>query len=359
MTEKILLVDDEPNVLHALTRQLRKRFDLRTAESGEAALRLLKTEGPFAVIVSDMRMPEMNGVELLATVKTLYPDTVRLMLTGNADQETAIEAVNSGQIFRFLTKPCPPALLITSLVLALRQHRLLTAEQELLQNTLRGSVSVLCELLGMANPLACSAGLRIRAFVVAVAAALRLPQPWQYEMAALLSQIGCIGLPGEILRKVYSGQQLDADEAERFAGHPEAAAKLLEPIPRLENVTAMIRHQRRRYADFTDELRQGLFAEVLVGAHISARPAQGLQPRGARRPGHGAGGQPGAGAEPHGRPGERRHGGDGRRARHQRRPGGGKGPEHHPCPAARADQLLPPDRDRRTDPRPCRQVRRG
>ena len=105
MTERILLVDDEPNVLHALTRQLRKRFDLRTAESGEAALRLLKTEGPFAVIVSDMRMPEMNGVELLATVKTLYPDTVRLMLTGNADQETAIEAVNSGQIFRFLTKP--------------------------------------------------------------------------------------------------------------------------------------------------------------------------------------------------------------------------------------------------------------
>ena len=268
MTEKILLVDDEPNVLHALQRQLRKRFDLRTAESGEAALRLLKTEGPFAVIVSDMRMPEMNGVELLATVKTLYPDTVRLMLTGNADQETAIEAVNSGQIFRFLTKPCPPALLITSLVLAVRQHRLLTAEQELLQNTLRGSVSVLCELLGMANPLARSAGLRIRAFVVAVAAALRLPQPWQYEMAALLSQIGCIGLPGEILRKVYSGQQLDADEAERFAGHPEAAAKLLEPIPRLENVTAMIRHQRRRYADFTDELRQGLFAEVLVGAQI-------------------------------------------------------------------------------------------
>ena len=93
MTERILLVDDEPNVLHALTRQLRKRFDLRTAESGEAALRLLKTEGPFAVIVSDMRMPEMNGVELLATVKTLYPDTVRLMLTGNADQETEVASL--------------------------------------------------------------------------------------------------------------------------------------------------------------------------------------------------------------------------------------------------------------------------
>ena len=268
MAEQILLVDDEPNVLHALQRQLRGRYTVHTAESGEAALRLCREAGPFAVIVSDMRMPGMNGVELLATVKALYPDTVRLMLTGNADQETAIEAVNSGQIFRFLTKPCPPALLLTSLALAVRQHRLQTAEQELLQETLRGSVSVLCELLGVTSPLAGSAGLRLRDFVVDAAAALRLPHPWQYETAALLSQIGCIGLPPETLSKFYSGRELSAEEAEQFDRHPEAAARLLEPIPRLENVTAMIRLQRLRYADFTDELRQTLFAEVLIGAQL-------------------------------------------------------------------------------------------
>lgn len=129
MTEKILFVDDETNILQAIQRQLRKRFDLATAEGGDEALRILKEQGPFAVIISDMRMPNMNGVELLALVKELHPDTVRLMLTGNADQETAMEAVNSGQIFRFLTKPCPPATLITALALALSQYRLITAER--------------------------------------------------------------------------------------------------------------------------------------------------------------------------------------------------------------------------------------
>lgn len=268
MTEKILLVDDEPNVLLAMQRQLRKRFDIRTAQSGEEALRLLKQEGPFAVIVSDMRMPNMNGIELLKQVKGLYPDTVRLVLTGYADQETAIEAVNSGQIFRFLSKPCSQSHFITSLAVAVHQYRLITAERDILKNTLRGCVNVRSELLGMTNPLACSAGLRIRRYVVGVAEAMHLPQLWQFEMAALLSQIGCITLPGEILRKVYVGQELTPEEADLFDSHPEAAGKLLEAIPRLENVTAMIVHQRRRYKDYTSTLRQTLFAEVLLGAQI-------------------------------------------------------------------------------------------
>ena len=90
-----------------------------------------------------MWMPGMDGIKLLARVKNLYPDTVRIMLTGNADQETAIEAVNCGQIFRFLTKPIPPEALTNSLDLAIREYRLITAEKELLSQTLKGSVNVL------------------------------------------------------------------------------------------------------------------------------------------------------------------------------------------------------------------------
>ena len=268
MTEKILLVDDEPAILSSIERHLRRRFEIRTAESGEAALRQLKEDGPFAVIVSDMRMPNMNGIELLKLVKDLYPDTVRLMLTGHADRETAIDAVNTGQIFRFLAKPCPPALFVTSLVLALRQHRLITAEQELLQNTLKGCVSVLSELLGMTSPLACSSGLRIREYTVRIAESLRLPQPWQYEMAALLSQIGCITLPGEILSKFYTGQELTPGEAELFDTHPETARKLLERIPRMENVTEMIALQRKRFDEFTDAMRETMYEEILLGAQM-------------------------------------------------------------------------------------------
>jgi DNA-binding NtrC family response regulator len=89
----VLFVDDEPNALEAFERQLRKRFSIRTAESAREALKILEKYGPCAVIVSDMRMPGMDGIQLLSRVKDLYPDTVRIMLTGNADQETAIGSV--------------------------------------------------------------------------------------------------------------------------------------------------------------------------------------------------------------------------------------------------------------------------
>ncbi len=268
MTEKILFVDDEPNILHSIQRQLRKRFSLQTVESGTEALRILEEEGPFAVIVSDMRMPNMSGVELLAQVKDLYPDMVRLMLTGNADQETAMEAVNTGHIFRFLTKPCPQATFITSLALALRQHRLITAEKELLQKTLKGSVTVLSELLGVANPLAFSAGLRIKEYVVKIAEALHLPRLWQYEIAALMSQIGCMTLPGEVLNKIYAGHDLTQDETDMYTNHPMVGKALLEKIPRLEHVTQMIALQQKRFDEYTDDLAGSTFEEILTGAQI-------------------------------------------------------------------------------------------
>ena len=268
MTEKILFVDDEPNILQSIQRQLRNRFPLQTAGGGDEALRILKEDGPFAVIVSDMRMPGMNGVELLTKVKDSYPETVRLMLTGNADQETATEAVNNGQIFRFLTKPCPQATFITSLALALRQHRLIIAEKELLQKTLMGSITVLSELLAVVNPLAFSAGIRSKDYVVNISRALNLPNLWQYEIAALMSQIGCITLPGEVLNKIYTGMELTAQESEMYENHPVSGASLLEKIPRLENVAKMIRLQLKTYDEYTPEMVGDEFEEILVGAQV-------------------------------------------------------------------------------------------
>jgi len=268
MAEKILFVDDEPNILQSIQRQLRGRFVLETAGSGDEALRILQGESPFAVIVSDMRMPAMNGVELLARVKDSYPETVRLMLTGNADQETAMEAVNNGQIFRFLTKPCPQATFITSLALALRQHRLIIAERELLQKTLMGSVTVLSELLAVANPLSFSAGLRCRDYVASIARELQLSNSWQYEIAALMSQIGCVTLPGDILNKLYIGLELTDEEQAMYDDHPLVGASLLEKIPRLENVTKMIRLQLTRFDEYTETMAGAEFEEVLIGGQM-------------------------------------------------------------------------------------------
>ena len=266
MTAKVLFVDDEVNILHSIKRELRKRFEIYTAGSGTEALEILRNQGPFAVIVSDMRMPVMDGIKLLATVKNQYPETVRLMLTGNADQETAIEAVNKGQIFRFLNKPCPTSTLAMTIALALRQYSLITAEKELLDKTLMGSITVLSEVLSLASPIAFSSGLRIKIVVGEIAQKLQLHNVWQFEIAALMSQIGCITLPPDTLHKMYSGQELEPDEEAMYLDHPKIGAKLLEKIPRLEKVAAIIAHQLLPYEALAE--CENIDEDVCIGAQI-------------------------------------------------------------------------------------------
>src|SRR5271168_2714080 len=127
MLEKILMVDDESNVLDGYQRIFHNEFQIDIAAGGGAALAALEATGPYAVVVSDMRMPEMDGAQLLARIKVLAPDTVRIMLTGNAEIQDAVSAVNEGNIFRFLTKPCNKATLGKALTAGLMQYRLLTA----------------------------------------------------------------------------------------------------------------------------------------------------------------------------------------------------------------------------------------
>ncbi|MEN8189167.1 MAG: HD domain-containing phosphohydrolase [Thermodesulfobacteriota bacterium] len=263
MSEKILFVDDEPQLLQAVERQLRKRFDLVTAPSGARGIEILQESGPFAVVVSDMRMPEMDGVQFLTKVREHYPDTVRMMLTGYADQETAVEAVNRGQIFRFLTKPCPTPILTRALALALHQFKLITAERELLDKTLKGAVNVMAELLSLTNPTAFSSGYRVKPLVKQIANAMNLKHLWLYEISAMMSQLGCITLPGDILHKQHAGVELTHDELETFVRHPETGSRLIRQIPRLEKVADIIELQLKGF----DEL-DTVDDEVAMGAQI-------------------------------------------------------------------------------------------
>jgi DNA-binding NtrC family response regulator len=126
----VLLVDDEVAILDGLRRQLRRKFTVHTATSGTDALRLLESE-PVAVVVSDMRMPEMNGATFLARVREQHADVVRILLTGEADTRAAVAAVNEGHIYRFLAKPCPPEVLLTEISGAVELNRLITSDKEL------------------------------------------------------------------------------------------------------------------------------------------------------------------------------------------------------------------------------------
>ena len=116
--------------------------------------------------MSDMRMPVMDGAAVLAQARSARPDTVRILLTGQADLEDAVAAVNNGNIFRFLLKPCPRPVLVQALSDAVEQHRMITAERELLERTLRGSVAALFDVLSLANPLAFARAVRIQQIVL-------------------------------------------------------------------------------------------------------------------------------------------------------------------------------------------------
>jgi serine phosphatase RsbU (regulator of sigma subunit) len=130
MKEKILLVDDEENVLNALKRALRDKYTVFTCSSAHEGLEIIRKDGPFAVVVSDYRMPGMDGATFLSAVREINEDTIRMMLSGKADLNDTIQSVNEGRIFRFLAKPCPVDVFETSLEGCVAQYRLINGEKE-------------------------------------------------------------------------------------------------------------------------------------------------------------------------------------------------------------------------------------
>ena len=133
MKAKILLVDDDELLLAGLKRQLRNKFRVETAISGEDAVRMVKENGPYAVVVSDYLMPGMNGIEFLSQVKLTDPDTIRMMLTGSADMSTAIKAVNEGSIYKFHPKPCPADTLGDAIQSGIDEYCKVTTDQSQLK----------------------------------------------------------------------------------------------------------------------------------------------------------------------------------------------------------------------------------
>lgn len=237
---RVLCVDDEPNILEGLALHLRRRFEVLTATSGQTGLELLEKKGGAAVVVSDMRMPGMDGAAFLGNVRRAQPDTVRILLTGQADLASAIKAVNDGQLFRFLTKPCPPAMLLDTLDAAVQQYELLRSERVLLEQTLHGSIRALTEVLALTNPLSFGRASRIKARVTELAGRLGLQERWQVEVASMLSQLGCITLPAEAIEKLYYGKPLLPAEQEMVERLPAVTERLLGSIPRLEVVRGIL-----------------------------------------------------------------------------------------------------------------------
>lgn len=247
MSDKILFVDDEPKILDGFKRQLRSKFNFECAVGPEEGLASLMTSSNFAVIVSDMRMPVMDGLQFLSKARTHSPNAVHVMLTGNSDQETAIRAINEGAIFRFITKPCTSETLEGVLRQAINQHKLITAEKELLQKTLAGSIKLLTDVLSLVDPDAMNRSTKTRDFVRKISPAIEGVQMWELELAFALGNLGASLLPDEVVKKMKGGIALQENEKTLIKKIPETGSALVRNIPRLDGVADIILYQQKNY----------------------------------------------------------------------------------------------------------------
>lgn len=262
---RVLMVDDEPNVLSGYRRSIGRKLDLTTANGGQEALEVLDRDGPFEVVITDMRTPEMDGLEILKQAQSKHPKTVYVMLTGNADQQTAIDAINHGQIYRFLNKPCDPEILEHTILACKSQYDLIHAEADLLNNTLSGSVKLLIEAMVVSDPAAAETIRTVRENVGILCKGLGLQQEWRFPLAASLFIIGGITVP-----RTSSKQLLDDLYISDCA---ESGSKLLRHIPRLEQVAQMVLQQRKQLElpqdldELTDESRIAVGSQLLRFAY--------------------------------------------------------------------------------------------
>ncbi|MBI9111912.1 HD domain-containing phosphohydrolase [Maridesulfovibrio ferrireducens] len=247
MKSRILLVDDEPNVLSALKRQLRGIYDVETEEDPTIALLSLNNKNPFAAVVSDYRMPKMNGIEFLREVRKRSSETTRIMLTGYADLDNAIRAVNDGHVFRFLTKPCEKEVLLENLKEAVNQYDLVTGKRILLEKTLKGSVELLGEITSLVKPEAGARINRVRRYVRYLAKKKGVKDLWRYDMATMLSQLGTLILPPGTLDVLLEGKELNPEQLQIFEMHPVIAKSLVSKLPRLEALAEMIAYQLKGF----------------------------------------------------------------------------------------------------------------
>ncbi len=241
--ERILLVDDEINILEGYRRKFRNTFELCLAQGPQEGLKVIGAEDSFAVVVSDFNMPGMNGVEFLRQIKEVAPDTVRIMLTGFADVTIAINAVNDGAVFRFLTKPCSQEDLTRAINDGIAQNRLIRAEKELLERTLTGSVRALIDLLALSNPNGMGKASRLRKYVCGVAEELQLAEAWKYEVAALLSPLNTLSWQIPPSSESKSDAVLNPTKDVEPTCPIPMGAQIMKNIPRLEDIVDMLTYQ--------------------------------------------------------------------------------------------------------------------
>lgn len=258
MKYSVLVVDDDASILEGYRRTLGQHFELYLAQGPFQGIEKLEGGPEYSVVVADMRMPEMNGIEFLKRVRARSPLTRRIMLSGDAEQSTAVDAVNLGQVSAFLSKPCPSQRLVAAVRQAAEDWEQQRQERVALRAAQAGAVQALTEMLRAADPALYRRGQRIRSLAERLMKARGLTMDWQMEAAAELSQAGLLYLSNELRGKIEAGDLLDSAEEALVAGQAALGAAWLKSIPGFDGIAEAMALQGR---DFD----AGIGAEAIAG----------------------------------------------------------------------------------------------
>ncbi len=243
---RVLFVDDEPSVLEGLRRAVYTEFVADLALGPDEGLAKLRNHGPYPIVVSDMRMPGMDGAEFLAASRKISPVSIRVMLTGFEDVKAAARAVNEGQIFRFLTKPVTREKLVDTLRECNVQYQVACIEKDNLKVTIAaleeldlGTLTSLARAIDAKSAWTAGHSERVTSLALKMAHAMDLNPKSLHIMhrGALLHDIGKIGTPAIVLDKPGT---LNAEEIQILRDHVKIGLRILEPIPCFRDALSMV-----------------------------------------------------------------------------------------------------------------------
>jgi putative nucleotidyltransferase with HDIG domain len=250
---RILFVDDEPAILESLHRSVRREFAADVAIDADHGLTCLRCNGPYCIVVSDMRMPGMDGAEFLATVRTISPDSVRVMLTGCDEIEVAVRAVNDGRIFKFLSKPVPTEVLLECLRNCLAHYREQCEQKQVMASTIHaleqldiGTLTAFARAIDANSPWTAGHSERVTALALRLAHTMGLAAKdlQIVHRGALLHDIGKIGTPPAILDKPG---KLESWENEIMQNHVKVGMRILEPIDCFRDLLCVVGQHHERF----------------------------------------------------------------------------------------------------------------
>lgn len=245
---KILIVDDEIDNLQLLYRTLRRDYDVVKAQGPLIALDILK-EQTFQCILSDHKMPEMDGIEFLKRASDINPDTIRLLVTAYSDVDILMNAINYAKIYRYIKKPYSPEELLHIVQLSLEYYQLKEDNKKLifdLKDLFSGTINAIMDALDSKDAYTLGRSRRVAFYTTKMISVMEISKTEKavIELAALLHDIGMIGVKEEILHKV---EALTEGEKEEIRRHVFYSVKILEDIKQLDRVTDIIKYHHEFY----------------------------------------------------------------------------------------------------------------